>query len=405
MPEIIFAENPKGQHGEFTSSALSADEQSLVEAVVNWENFDVCNRRIHTVYGRSIVLASPSRTSLNGDGEDVLRGDYSGLQLIGAGGSKQFIYSGIRVCPEQTLISPVDPEDHSKELAEILQLRRINEQGRLEFWYRPYAPLHGMDQRESQARKTYTLQLGDSLAPFHKEGKVTPFVVPSFAAEGFFPELLDPEGNPLRFQVYRVPLEKRLPGQFVEIASKFGLDAAQYILEESARYTGLTLRFFHESGLAYMDGHLGNTSFFATEMGKTLYVTDLGSIMDISNHRFMDRYRGFDLRMYLESTKEMINYVAPWCFKNNLTDLSPDQFSGMLFAHVLSMLVTGYFSPQLRELSDGNGKPGLNERQFGELLIARSRELSIAALKRRSSQAFIEYFEGFYRAFPNSYDP
>ena len=344
---IKYSFDPKGsnQRGVISSSKLDNEEQRMISAVVNWDSPDKWADSIFDAFGRGIVFRSPTRkTTL----EDALHGDYDGLQLIGAGGNMFYVQQGIVNLPSEIVIHPVDPTYHAEQLRDNVQLRHVNEQGEFEFTYRPYVPLHGMDVSEAENRARYTAFFNRVVENVFAAGKRVGFATPKLAAEGCFPDMHDLDGNDLRFQVYRVPTLRRLPRQLLEkIARSEGYEFMEH-LEAVSRRVGQTVRNFHSSGLAYMDSHVGNMSWIDGGQRNALYVTDLGSIMDISKEAYPDSYRGFDVFMYLTSMLETLQIIANWPFtridKSHVREFVSDCLQVATHGAVM-----GYFGPEIRE--------------------------------------------------------
>ena len=234
---------PHKQSAVITQHELDDGELEMIQAIINWDKPNRFSGNIREMHGRSIVLNSPTRkTTL----DDAIDGNYDALQLIGAGGNTVYVRTGVLNLGDSVEIHPVDPANHAKELRDNVQLRKVNDNGRFEFYYRDYVPLHGMDKHEADARSIYTRYLDEILQENQIGTRRLGFVVPKLAAEGYFPELRDQKNENLRFQAYRVPKLKRLPSQlwikynttkykdFVEYANKIS-----YLI-------GSTLRNFQE---------------------------------------------------------------------------------------------------------------------------------------------------------------
>src|SRR3989344_9390941 len=161
IKETHFREGVPRQACEIVASNLEPQELSLVLSVISWKNPSRWESLLRETHGRSLVFQSPDRPFPSSDQEII--GNFSGLQIIGAGGSKKIVEMiktgksiGTFPTPKQDLIEPTDPENHSKTMDAILQLRKFDEQGNFVNWQREYAPLHGMDIDEAVKRKTMT---------------------------------------------------------------------------------------------------------------------------------------------------------------------------------------------------------------------------------------------------------
>lgn len=338
MKEFVFSELTAGQKAEFSFSELKLDEQNVVENIVRWNNPNQYKNLLYRTHGRSLILQSPNLGASTAD--DNYAGRFNGLQIIGAGGSKNVAdriivnkSSGVFLHQGPEIIEPVNAANHANELNEILQMKLIDENGELYFWNRPYAPLRGMDAGEASKRKLMTnLLSGYSDLDFR---------VPKLAAEGYFPDKKDPTGNPLAFQVYRVPLLERYSGQLIQISKAESSKRCADFTAEFSFLAGTTLKTLHNKKLAYLDGHADNMSLIAAKGGKrALYITDLGSVHDFSGEKHPHSYMAFDLIMLLES------YARYWpSFVEHFPLDSDDRekFEELLISSALTGLTAGYF--------------------------------------------------------------
>lgn len=392
MPEILFSEQTAdSQHGEFTFSDLGPGEHQLVETIINWDNPGKFSELAYMVHGRSITFVSPDRLGL--DPMEAFQGRFRGLQLIGAGGSISALRQGVHDIPKQILVSPVNPANHAEQLSEILQQRTIDEHGNLQFWQRPYSPLHGMDKKEANRREAFTGQLDEFLGSLSEDRSCMPFVVPEYAAGGYFPGMVDEEGIPLQFQVYRVPLVPRLPSQIIRTIQSHGYDDTLVWLADAAATTGSTFRILHAMDLAHMDGHLGNMSFLNDgDEKRTLFITDLGSMEDITNHPFNLRYHGFDVYMFLESMRGLTEDLAHWVERNKFSEKDWEDVEEDLMLTVGYNMLRGYL--MLNRLE--TGKP----EELREELDTKIREQGMQLLRGFAQsvdypQQFLEFFEQY----------
>jgi len=189
MTEHSFADAPK-QKATVTSSNLDKKELELVRSVVSWDCPNDWSDFIFGAQGRAIFFKSPSRESTL---EDLVNGNYDGLQIIGAGGNLIYVHSGVVSLPATVNINPPDRTNHASELRHIVELREVNDRGLFESYHRDYVPLHGMDINEAQNRKTFSAFLNSALANYRQQNYRFPFVAPKLAAEGNFPEISDVE--------------------------------------------------------------------------------------------------------------------------------------------------------------------------------------------------------------------
>ncbi|MCX6794228.1 MAG: hypothetical protein NTY06_03965 [Candidatus Gottesmanbacteria bacterium] len=322
-----------------TCSSLEGEERALVEDVTKWANPDKFAGLIRQVHGRSIEFQSPSIPPLSV--ADYIADRYDGLQIYGTGGADE-LTEGIVIDPPRTIISPVDPKNHADQLKEILQLQCIDEHGTLQLSQRPYAPFHGMDEGEANKRRTVTEWLGKSLAEFNASGSSSWIKMPTFVAEGIFPNTLDHESHPLRFQVYRVPLVPRFPTQLVHLSK---VEDIQNACESFSYLAGRTLRWvFHLNNLAYMDGHVGNMSLLSDGEKRKLYITDLGSIHDFSDDAFPERYKGIDFLMFFESMEKLLAHYHNHIRTRTAISEHADEFFNYLHALTRTAFMGGYLS-------------------------------------------------------------
>ena len=151
MTEHVFADAPQ-QKVVITSSDLYQKELELVRSVVSWDRPNDWKDLIFGAQGRAIFFKSPTRESTL---EDLVNGNYDGLQIIGAGGNLIYVNYGVISLPATVSINPPDRTNHASELRHIVELREVNDLGLFEFSHREYVPLHGMDANEAQNRKIF----------------------------------------------------------------------------------------------------------------------------------------------------------------------------------------------------------------------------------------------------------
>lgn len=317
-------------------------------------------------------------------------GKYDGLQLIGAGGSKSLIKEGLIYLSDPIEISPVDPANHADLLFKTIQMHDIDEDGKLCLWQRPYAPLHGMDITEAEKRKMRTFQLNIYLEQCKAAGIPTLFTVPALVAEGCFPDKLDPQGVPLRFQVYRVPLAQRFPHQFYQTATQEGLEKAFLTTGPFSFLAGMMLKRIHEMKLAYMDGHIGNFSLLSSGEYKTLYIADLGSIQDIAKVRHPLKFKGFDVYTFMETSFRLYSYFGEWLQSQkelNLNEEKAIEIALELFLYFMRYFISGYFRPDSAATDNGYSASKAYQNSVAEC------EIFCKTYIKLTPQEFIDFFE------------
>lgn len=396
MAEIVFNELVPPQIGEFTFSALDPQELILISDIANWNDPQRYVGSIFQTHGRSIVFRSPSR-EIN-DPSEMMLGRYGGLQLIGAGGDPSAIREGFFDPRGALRINPVDPIDHSIELKSILQQRAIDKRGQLQMWRRSYAPLHGMDQLEADSRRIMSERVRGYIQPYHDQGQVTIINGPELAAEGVFPEKLDPQGEPLHFQVYRVPLVERFQTQMVHSTLEGGFEVGGLKLHDCSFLMGTLLNNFHELDLAYMNGYIGNLGLIEAGEKRALYITDLGSIRDFKEETqpIKIKYRAFDIFMYLESVHRFLSYFSDYFGKEG--GLDPGQ-QKMLVADLKSVaakgLLRGYFASEFKDMKNrGDSIETIRSRIAWRVQKLLDRHAQYSS----TPQKFLDFFDGFYRS-------
>ena len=304
MTNYIFAEAPR-QDAVITFAELGNRELQLLKSVANWDSPNEWKQLIIGAQGRSVLFQSPDRKLTL---EDMLHGNYDGIQLVGGGGNMVYVQNGTIILPSTVTINQPDRTNYSNELKRITELREVNDTGLFEFSNRAYVPLHGMDISEARNRKKFTAFLNEVIADYRERNLRLTFTVPKLAAEGYFPGMLDDSGNPLQFQVYRAPRLKRLPGQaFDYIKNENNILGLVGALMRTSYLMGCSLRTFHSFDLAYMDGHPGNVSFIKANGNTALYTTDLGSMKELSQKKFPERYKAMDLYQYLVTSSNVVS--------------------------------------------------------------------------------------------------
>jgi len=389
--EIRFSDRCPSQRGEFTFNGLNSQEHDLVDSIVNWEKPNRFSNLISCVNGRSLLLRNPS-TPISTT-EQHMNGIYDGLQVIGTGGNLFAASNGCREMPRQLEIYPVDPTNHARDLNQTIEMHSIDEEGNLRYWSRFYAPLHGMDSKEAEKRKAMTQRLKLYLQNY-ADG-CQPFCIPELAAEGYYPDKLDLQSQPLYFQVYRVPLIDRVPNQFMNVAIKEGIEKGFFMLTKFSFTTGLVEKVLHDIGLVYMDGHLGNMSFLNTGKSSSLFITDLGSIQDISQEKYPDRYKGFDIYTYMVSFSNLISsfveFLAKYEDLSKNSEKAVNSLFNIPFLVAMSAFWSGYFKS---EAISRNGRFSFNEA----ITASKKEALSlIKAFETLEAQKFIEFFEQFIK--------
>ncbi|MDD9953517.1 MAG: hypothetical protein OXR66_04215 [Candidatus Woesearchaeota archaeon] len=344
MSEIRFSEDGR-QQGTITSHSLDAEELRMISAAVNWDSPNDWAEYVYECAGRSVFFRSPTR---NATVEDTLRGDFDGLQLIGAGGNFSRVQNRISL-RESVVVQPVNSENHAHidPLNRIGQLREFAADGSLVLTYRTYMPLHGMDQGEAEKRETYTGILRSIVNAISQQSRNIGFVVPELAAKGILEGHHDDVGNPLPCQVYRVPRTKRFAGQIIqEILDEAHGEPADFNLsfQESQYFMGKALRNFHGLGLAYMDSHPGNFSLLKGTSETKLYLTDLGSISNIGNDPHYDKYRALDVYLFLQPMFAMAERLEAYLRSDFGRSFLSDSSKAMTYFTYCTL--RGYFSPE-----------------------------------------------------------
>lgn len=364
----------------FTFTALDPQELALACAITNWDKQAQWTAAVHEVHGRSIVFKSPTRTE-----ERARDSIFSGIQLIGVGGTPNALKEGlIPKSGKPTPLYRVSSRDVSKPLERLFQLHEIDENGIVQLPQRQYAPRCGMDEQEADRRKAYTTHFFENVALAREEGKPFPFVVPELVAEGFYTGMSDPQGKPLQFQAYRVPLIDRLPSQIVKEVCTNGTGEGLLYLGFASFLLGKTLRTLHDSGFAYMDGHLGNVSLIEDQENPRLYITDLGSIKEFHDHPFPDRHRGFDLLTHIVSSDELLPSFKALA---KMLQNGPEEVEIAYRINAIGGYLQGYFS----EKFTGGGV--LHQEQVMDLA---EEVIKAYFITHRTPQKFVEFFEDFY---------
>lgn len=379
MTNYIFAEAPR-QDAVITFAELGNRELQLLKSVANWDSPNEWRRFIFDANGRGVLFKSPDRDSTL---EDLIGGNYDGLQIIGAGGNLIYVQNGNAkpfILPATISINSPDRTNHANELKCITELREVNDRGLFEFSHRAYVPLHGMDISEARNRKNFTAFLNDAIADYRERNFRLTFVAPKLAAEGHFPGLLDNQGNPLHFQVYRVPRLSRLPRQTMDfLHHSTDILAMEGLLKRASYLMGCSLRTFHNFDLAYMDGHPGNLSFIIANGNTTLYTTDLGSMKELSQKKFTERYKALDLYQYLAvSASSIANLLS---YEGYGSPEAVGRITFIMMLRVANRTFEGYFNPEI--------KSGAFTQPYVNFI---SREFLSLALNGRL-QTFAEAFE------------
>ena len=378
MTRYIFSPKGLGQQAVISSSQLDSLEHEMISSVVNWNHPDDWASRIFGVAGRSIIFHSPTRKSTL---EDAILGEFGGLQLIGAGGNTFFVQTGIVKIPNYMEVFPVDPSNHADLLKHNSQLWHVNGNGKFVPTYRQYVPLHGMDDAEAENRARYSNILERTVSSLHEKGKRTSFVVPILVAEGYFPHMLDDNRTELQFQVYRVPTVNRLPSQLINKFAYSNHDNFVRYLREISYFVGGTLRNLHGKQLAYMDPHIGNMSLIKDNHRTTLFITDLGSIVDISQREYASNYRGFDMFMYLTSMQIYLEKLIGHFGVKLSNDGSQTNLLSYYLDNITRFTLKGYFRP---EIVEGYPKVQIAHSSFEKF----STDLVLA----KDIQSFVELF-------------
>lgn len=330
------------QQGVFTDSSLTPVEEAMVSSVLNWDHPEALVPYIEEVFGRSFILRSPDQSS---SPEAALLGEYDGLQVLGLGGVVQAVQGGLRFEKETLHISPVDDQNHADELEAILQTSSIDKSGQIQLKTATYAPLHGMTAESAQRRRYHSQQLQGLVDTYRQAGKKPLFVLPQFVAEGQLTNKFDAEGNPLVFQVYRVPLVRRLPNQIIESMYNDSYTTGMAKSVEANYAIGRVLRGLHVCRYVYGDPHLGNMSHIESQLGNTMYITDLGNAKDIENEQLavQRKYLGLDLAIAIYSQLELAKHLSVLFSR---TDKNTFSITNLTITH-LTALLGGYFVTEL----------------------------------------------------------
>ncbi len=387
---IIFnGERNLPQRGVFASSTLTAVEWEIANAVVNWEDPKRFNQDLFDVTGRSLFYRSPDYPNLGLD--DMLKRKYSGLQIIGAGGSPRGLRKGIySPIGEKITIYPVNPTNSSADvdLSDILQQRKIDEDGNLVLWRREYSPFYGMDFKESSARKKVT-ELFNRVADASPPEWEYPFVTPLLVAEGHFPEKTDDKGLPLQFQVYRVPVQPRFPSQLMNTILNNGRDAALGSLFKFSLLAGKSHRIMHSIYLAYGDNHPNNMSLIEGSKIDAIYMTDLGSCTDFTGSKYPKRYIGLDFLMFMQSNERFFRHLIPYTSEKKITGDEKEEKS-VFNATAAWGFTCGYFQEEINRTLP-------NDFSWRDFSVEAYKETKIIleGFFKLNYQQFIEFMEKY----------
>ena len=287
----------------YVSNDIELPELRVIIRLSQFDESHQCGDLVFDVHGRSILLKSPSKIHLTNYDEFV--GNFGSIQIIGCGGDMDNLKSGVMLKEESRVIRPPTSKNVNDVIGRIGELREFTRCGKFETRTREYMPQRGMDKKEAENRKRNTRKILEDIV-LHSQTKGTSAIqVPRLIAEGIYPELLDPNGEPLCFQAYRVPTQRRFPQSLIEFHLKQDSDferVSEYIQQFGYR-VGSLLSVLHNHHIAYMDCHAGNLDTLVNSSGKmVLYATDLGSFEEIdSRNPFAYRYRGFDKFMFFHS--------------------------------------------------------------------------------------------------------
>ncbi len=382
------AENRQRVDAVFTFTDLDPKELRMVNAIALWQDKNQWTDLLYEPHGRSLVFQSPTQKE-----EDNYNGIFAGIQIIGVGGTPSAIRNGFRYGDEEIRLHRVSDRDCSQALAPIFQKRNITKEGALEMFQRLYAPTAGMDQPEAESRRDMTEILDEYSKEQRHIAPHFPFITPSLAAEGIYTEKKDPQGRPLHFQAYRTPVLPRFPTQLTNEVFEHGAEAGIQKLSAFSFLLGDTLRVLHDSGLAYMDGHMGNMSLLekADEFPR-IYITDLGSIKDFSEHPYGDRYRGLDIYAHLLTLEEFFPYFEHVA-KNSRPQLSEEELADYYWTSGGRSLFEGYFYRSLVKAGAANN-PDVYEVKINEYF---KEIVDNYATNASNPQNFVTSFEEFYK--------
>jgi len=202
-----------------------------------------------------------------------------------------------------------------------------------------------MTAESAQRRRYHSQQLQGLVDTYRQAGKKPLFVLPQFVAEGQLTNKFDAEGNPLVFQVYRVPLVRRLPNQIIESMYNDSYTAGMAKSVEANYSIGRVLRGLHVCRYVYGDPHLGNMSHIESQLGNTMYITDLGNAKDIENEQLavQRKYLGLDLAITIYSQLELAKHLSVLFSR---TDKDTFSITNLTITH-LTALLGGYFVTEL----------------------------------------------------------
>lgn len=354
MANYIFDPSGIGQRGVFTHSTLDPKEFEMMEAVVNWNSPERSAEYIRQLYGRSIVFKSPTRECTI---EDYVNNRFDGLQLIAAGGNLQ---CGIRGGEVEVLngsdeipIYPADPKNHAAELSDLTEFRFVDKTGQLAVAHRRYVPLNGMDQHEAKSRKLFTQHFYDIVMSGRLKGVNLGIIVPELVAEGKFPDYKDLEGKCLPFQVYRVPLIKRIPGQLIDFYATHSESEFVNYIQEVSRKVGYFLRGLHKDNFVYRDSSSNNMSHLLHGGNSILYVTDLGSMGILDDTDDKQGYFALDTMAFLLS----MNYSVRGLMMDRVNESNIPEVAENLRVAIESMtqaFFLGYYQDKINRQDESN---------------------------------------------------
>ena len=208
-----------------------------------------------------------------------------------------------------------------------------------------YVPLRAMDLCEARNRKNLTKVMRDIVSKHNSGDYRLPFVVPTLVAEGIYCDLLDESDNPLAFQEYRVPEKPRFTTQSLNYFKDSILGEKNLKnLGKFSNNLGLTLRNFHELGYVHMQPHMDNFSMLSNSKKLRVYATDLGTLEDVSENPFREKYMALDNLIFGKSLFTGADILCKGVF-NEME--SGGKLALAYFQLILDNFFAGYHRPEL----------------------------------------------------------
>lgn len=272
-------------------NGLSDTEFEIVNSIVKW---DVPNRfkdRVFSAAGRSVFIESPDK--VESESNNIL-GSFSGIQIIGAGGNLSYVQAGVQISSKEIEIQQVSEKNAVDKIPEIFQTRDISLEGKLILGSKKYVPLMGMDKNEASLRREMTNEFRE-MSKMRNGTQRPPFVTPEIVLEGRYTSLFDTNGDPLKFQAYRVPKLPRFGNQFIQVLRTGNHDTINDFLEKFSYLHAASLKTVNMNGYAYVQPHPDNFSYIRDEKKHIIYMTDLGTLKDVSCSPFQEKEMALDV--------------------------------------------------------------------------------------------------------------